>query len=192
MKIHRWTSLFLVALFASCGTDSTKGPSASSPSPVLATHPPTFSAQLDGRYAQSIRIEEDQFTATSPGQEVVLTFAAQGMVNVKQFELRLEIEPANALAFEGSSFTATEPFLTPPFSIELTEEGLWRTGGASITETKKGDDILGTLTLRTSDGFAAGMQVQVRVAFFSLGPSFSDRDSYTAADLNMGVVINGG
>ena len=23
-------------------------------------------------------------------------------------------------------------------------------------------------------------------------PSFSDRDSYTAADLNMGVVINGG
>jgi len=30
------------------------------------------------------------------------------------------------------------------------------------------------------------------VAFFSLGPSFSDRDDYTAADLNMGVVINGG
>ena len=25
-----------------------------------------------------------------------------------------------------------------------------------------------------------------------IGPSFSDRDSYTAADLNMGVMINGG
>ena len=94
------------------------------------------------------------------------------------------------MAFEGSSFAATAPFLTPPFSIELTEEGLWRTGGASITETKKGDDILGTLTLRTDDGFDAGMQVQVLVAFFSLGPSFSDRDDYTAADLNMGVVID--
>ena len=183
MKIRHCTLLLLAASLASCGTDSTKSPSA---------NPPALAAQLDGRYAQSIRIEEGQFTATGPDQEVVLTFAAQGMVNVKQFELRLEIEPVNALAFEGSSFTATEPFLTPPFSIELTEEGLWRTGGASITETKKGDDILGTLTLRTGDGFDAGMQVQVRVAFFSLGPSFSDRDDYTAADLNMGVVINDG
>ena len=185
MKIRHCTLLLLAALFASCDTDSTKIPSASSPSPAL-------SAQLDGRYAQSIRIEEGQFTATGPGQEVVLSFAAQGMVNVKQFELRLQIEPANALVFAGSSFAATEPFLTPPLSIELMEEGLWRTGGASVTETKKGDDILGALTLRTSDGFDAEMQVQVRVAFFSLGPSFSDRDSYTAADLNMGVVINGG
>ncbi|MYC69559.1 MAG: hypothetical protein F4X17_02490 [Gemmatimonadetes bacterium] len=183
MKIRHRALLFLAALLASCGTDSTQSPNAD---------PPVLSAQLDGRYAQSIRIEGDQFTATGPGQEIVLTFAAQGMVNVKQFELRLEIEPVNALAFEGSSFIATDPFLTPPFSIELTEEGLWRTGGASITETKRGDDILGTLTLRTGDGFTAGMQVQVRVAFFSLGPSFSDRDSYTAADLNMGVVINGG
>ena len=183
MKIRHCALLLLAALFASCGTDSTQSPSANSPA---------LSAQLGGRYAQSIRIEEGQFTATGPGQEVVLTFAAQGMVNVKQFELRLEIEPAHALAFEGSSFAATQPFLTPPLSIELTEEGLWRTGGASITQTKKGDDTLGALTLRTGDGFDAGMQVQVRVAFFSLGPSFSDRDFYTAADLNMGVMINGG
>ncbi len=183
MKERHCALLLLAALFASCGTDSTKSPNA---------EPPVLSAQLDGRYAQSIRIEEGQFTATGPEQEVVLTFAAQGMVNVKQFELRLAIEPANALAFAGSSFAATAPFLTPPLSIERTEEGQWRTGGASITETKQGDDILGTLTLRTGDSFAAEMQVQVRVTFFSLGPSFSDRDAYTATDLNMGVVINGG
>ena len=182
MKIRHCTLLLAAALLASCGTDSTKSPSAD---------PPARSAQLDGRYAQSIRIEENRFTATGPGQEIVLTFAAQGMIDVKQFELRLEIEPANALAFEGSSFAATEPFINP-LGIVLTEEGLWHTGGASITETKKGDDILGTLTLRTGDGFDADMQVQVRVAFFSLGPSSSDRDNYAAADLNMGVVINGG
>ena len=183
MTIRHCALLLLAALCASCGTDSTQSPNAD---------PPVLSARLDGRYAQSIRIEEGQFTATGPGQEIVLIFAAQGMANVKQFELRLAIEPTSALVFESSSFSATDPFLTPPFSIELTEEGLWRTGGASITETKKGDDILGTLTLRTGDGFDAGMQVQVRVAFFSLGPSSSDRDDYTAADLNMGVVINGG
>ena len=182
MKIRHCTLLLLTALLASCDADSTQNPS---------VDPPTLSAQLDGRYAQSIRIEEDRFTATGPSQEVVLTFAAQGMIDVKQFELRLEIDPANALAFEGSSFAATEPFINP-LGIVLTEEGLWHTGGASITQTKKGDDILGTLTLRTGDGFDAGMQVQVRVAFFSLGPSSSDRDDFTAADLNMGVVINGG
>ncbi len=128
MKIRHCALLLLAALFASCGADSTQSPNA---------EPPVLSSRLDGRYAQSIRIEESQFKATGPGQEIVLTFAAQGMVNVKQFELRLEIEPASALAFAGSSFAATDPFLTPPFSIELTEEGLWRTGGASITETKR-------------------------------------------------------
>ena len=180
MKIRHCTLLLLAALPASCGTDSTQSSSA-----------PALSAQLDGRYAQSIRIEEGPFTATGPGQEIALTFAAQGMADVKQFELRLAIEPAEVLALEGSSFAAPAPFITPPRSIERTEEGLWRTGGASITQTQKGDHILGTLTLRTGDGFAAGRQVQVLVAFFSLGPSFSDRDDYTAADLNMGVVING-
>ena len=182
MKIRHCTLPLLAALLASCGTDSTQSPSA---------EPPALAAQLDGRYAQSIRIEESQFTATGPGQEIVLTFAAQGMIDVKQFELRLAIEPAHALAFEGSSFATTEPFINP-LGIVLTEEGLWHTGGASITQTKKGDDILGTLTLRTSDDFDAGVPVQVRVTFFSLGPNSSDRDDYTAADLNMGVVINGG
>lgn len=182
MKIRHYTLFLLAALPASCGTDSTQSSSA---------NPPALSAQLDGRYAQSIRIEEGPFTATGPGQEVALTFAAQGMVNVKQFELRLAIEPAEVLVLEGSSFAATAPFITPPLSIERTEEGLWRTGGASVTQTQKGDHILGTLALRTGDGFAAGRQVQVRVSFFSLGPSSSDRDDYTAADLNMGVVING-
>ena len=104
MKIRHCALLLLAALLASCGTDSTQSPNAD---------PPVLSAQLDGRYAQSIRIEGGQFTATDPGQEIVLTFAAQGMVNVKQFELRLEIEPANALAFEGSSFICDRPLSHP-------------------------------------------------------------------------------
>ena len=50
---------------------------------------------------------------------------------------------------------------------------------------------LGTLTLITGERFTVSTQVEIRIAFFSMGPSFSDRDDYTAADLNMGVVING-
>ena len=55
----------------------------------------------------------------------------------------------------------------------------------------EGDDALGTLKLVTGDRFSAGDRVQIRVAFFSMGPSFSNRDDYTAEDLNMGVVVNG-
>jgi len=194
----RLCTLLLLAAFTACGTDSPKD--ADSPGggglPTLPGPPSSGSlgleAQLDGRYVQSIRIEEGEFVATGAGQEIALTFAAQGMTNVKQFEFRLEIEPSDALAFEGSSFAPIQPFIAPPgFSIEQMEGGLWRTGGASISQAKEGDDTLGTLTLITGKRFTAGTKVQIRIAFFSMGPSFSDRDDYTAADLNMGVVING-
>ena len=83
------------------------------------------------------------------------------------------------------------PFSPHPSVLELDGRGtVAHRRREHHPKSKEGDDILGTLTLRTSDDFDAGMQVQV--AFFSLGPSFSDRDDYTVADLNMGVVINGG
>ena len=114
------------------------------------------------------------------------------MSNVKQFEFRLEIDPVDALSFQGSSFEPIQPFIAPPgFSIEVMEAGQWRTGGASVSQAKEGDDTLGTLKLVTGDQFSAGDRVQIRVAFFSMGPSFSDRDDYSAEDLYMGVVVNG-
>ena len=197
MKSRLSILMILAATLSFCGTESAKNSleqtasGQSLPVPSNATSL-GLEARLDGRYAQSIRIKESAFTATQPGDKIDLTFVASGMTNVKQFEVRVEIDPAGALTFEESSFAPTEPFVAlPGHSIELMDGGQWRTGGASFGETKEGDDALGTLSLIASDQFIAGTRVEVRIAFFSLGPSFSDRDDYGATDLNMGLVING-
>ena len=194
----RLATLFCLFAVAACGTDTPKeaGVPGGGGLPALPGPPGSdalgLEAQLDGRYIKSIRIEEGEFTANGPGQEIPLTFAAQGMSNVKQFEFRLEIDPVDALSFESSSFEPVQPFIAPPgFSIEVMEGGQWRTGAASVSEAKEGNDTLGILKLVTGDRFSAGDKVQIRVAFFSMGPSFSDRDDYSAEDLNMGVVVNG-
>ncbi len=148
--------------------------------------------QLYGRYVQSIRIQEEEFTATGPGERIDLTFTATGLANVKQFEIRLEVEPNGILDFESSSFAPVEPFVAlPGHSIELMDGGQWRTGGASFGEAKEGDGVLGTLTVVTGDGFSASTEVGIKVVFFSLGPSFSNRDDYGGSDLNLEVLIKG-
>ena len=190
-------SLLSLAILAACGTDASKNAEAPGggalPLPNTSqTGPLELAADLDGRYVQSIRIEEGEFTATGPGQEVAMTFAATGMDTVKQFEFRLEIDPAQALDFAESAFVATKPFIHPPPSgTQLTDDGEWSIAGAIFGDVQAaGDNELGTLNFKTKDGFDAGTQVQVRITFFSIGPSFSDRDDYTANDLNMGITIN--
>jgi hypothetical protein len=193
----RLCSLLSLAILTACGTDASK--KAEAPGGGTLPLPNTFqsgplelAADLDGRYVQSIRIKQGEFTATGPGQEVTMTFAAKGMDNVKQFEFRLEIDPTEALDFAESAFVATQPFLQPPPSgTELTDNGQWRIAGVILGEDPaEGDNALGTLTFKTKDGFDARTQVQVRITFFSIGPSFSNRDDYTANDLNMGITIN--
>ena len=193
----RLCSLLSLAILAACGTDASKNAEAPGggtlPLPNTSQSGPLeLAADLDGRYVQSIRIKEGEFTATGPGQEVTMTFTAKGMDNVKQFEFRLEIDPPEALDFAESAFVATQPFLQPPPSgTELTDNGQWRIAGVILGEDPaEGDNALGTLTFKTKDGFDARTQVQVRITFFSIGPSFSNRDDYTANDLNMGITIN--
>ena len=96
-------------------------------------------AELNGRYVKGVRIDKDSFSASTPGQDVEITFAATGLSNVKQFEVRLRIEPEAAFDLAASSFAPLQPFISPPTSVERTEDGLWRTGGASVTRVVEGD-----------------------------------------------------
>jgi hypothetical protein len=197
--LSRLCTLLLLIAFTACGTDSPKD--ADSPGGGGLSNlpgPPNsgslgLEAQLDGRYVKSIRIDGQSWSASGPDQDLSITFVATGMVDTKQFEFRLRIDPATAFVFEESSFAPVQPFIPPPPSgVELMEQDLWRIGGAILSaDAATGDATLGTLTLKTAGGFDANTQVRVQIAFFSMGPSFSDRDDYTAADLNMGVVING-
>ena len=147
-------------------------------------------AELNGRYVKGVRIDGDSFSASAPGQDVEITFTATGLNNVKQFEVRLRIEPEAAFDLAASSFAPLQPFISPPTSVERTEDGLWRTGGASVTRVVEGDATFGTLKLKTASGFDSDTQVRVQVDYFSIGPSFSDRDDYNANDLQMGVIVN--
>lgn len=149
-------------------------------------------ARLDGRYAQRLLIIDNPWTATGAGQEIDIVFAAEGMSNVKQFELRLEFNPANVIDFERSTFVATQPFLQPPPSgTELTDAGEWRLAGVILgAEASESSSTLGTLKLVTAENFDATTEVVMRVTFFSIGPSFSDREDYTTSDLGIEVVIN--
>jgi hypothetical protein len=146
--------------------------------------------QLNGRYVRSVRIDGGTLTASEPGQDVELTFIASGLSNVKQFEMRLRLDPDAAFDLASSSFVPMQPFIAPPTTIERTAEGQWRTGGASVTRVVEGEATLGTIKLKTANGFDAGTQVRVQVEFFSIGPSFSDRDDYNANDLKLGVIVN--
>ena len=98
----------------------------------------TLNADLNGRYVKGVRIDKDSFSASAPGQDVEITFAATGLSNVKQFEVRLRIEPEAAFDLAASSFVPLQPFISPPTSVERTEDGLWRTGGASVTRVVEG------------------------------------------------------
>ena len=115
-----------------------------------------------------------------------------GSIRARQSEDFEEDIAGAAAAFDlaASSFVPLQPFISPPTSVERTEDGLWRTGGASVTRVVEGDATFGTLKLKTASGFDGDTQVQVRVDYFSIGPSFSDRDDYNANDLQMGVVVN--
>jgi hypothetical protein len=177
-----------------CGNDSGKNGGASQPLPGPDSGNQNTSlsldAQLSGRYAQNVRIAQGSFKANRPGEDIEITFIASGLSNVKQFEFRLRLDPNAAFDLKASSFAPKQPFIAPPISIELTEDGLWRTGGASVTQALEGEATLGTLKLKTATGFDANTQVRLQMDFFSIGPSFSDRDDYAANDLKIGIIIN--
>jgi hypothetical protein len=147
-------------------------------------------AELNGRYVGEISIEGTRWAATGPGQAIALTFDAVGLDQVVQFELIVETEPANVFDFNASSFTPQGPFVTFGSGVEAIGENRLRFGGANLRSPVAGDRTLGTLSLVTATGFGTSSSAGVRLVFFSIGPSSSERDSYDADQLNMGVVVN--
>lgn len=147
-------------------------------------------AQVAGRYVASIHIDADDWSAIGSGQEVPLTFRATGMSQVKQFRLKLQVEPIEALDLSASRFTSIDPFFVP--GIDIPAANQLETGAAIFgPELVEGDGLLGTLTLRTSPAFAAGTQVRIQVILFSIGPSSTERDEYSTDELQLGIVVNG-
>ena len=148
-------------------------------------------AQLSGRYLAAIHIEEGDWAATGPQQDVVLTFHVKEASEVKQFEGIVELHPAASFDQNASVFVPNNAFVTLPSNgVELVDDNKVRFGGASLAKPMEGDFDLGSLTLKTASGFTTIAQASIQVVFFSVGPSSMERDNYEADDLNMGVVVN--
>jgi len=135
-----------------------------------------------------------QITGVGPGATVPLTFAAAGMVGVKQFDITVEVSPASAfvLTRDGAGFTPGGPFasaISP--GVEVPVEGQFKSGAAIlIGAVVSGDGELGTMTLTTAPGFTTSTQATITVVRFSLGPSSSVRDVFLTEQLAMSVNLN--
>jgi len=150
---------------------------------------------LGGQYVQGLSITGGSWTGIGGGDTVVLTFRAEGMAEVRQFELDLEIEPISAFAISESAFEPAEPFVTLFSGIQPVagRNNQLKSGAAYLTDSDfvRGDVELGTLRLATSADFSPGTEVTIRVVLFSAGPNSGTRDNFSAGDLNMGLVVNG-
>ena len=161
------------------------------PSPPRATGELRLEAQLDGRYVQGIQIQPEDLSAIGPGEEIAITFKAQGMQAIGQFDLILESRPATRFDMDSSAFVPEPPFVTLPPGIEEQDDGQVRFIGVNFERSTSGDAELGTLRLQTPADFSDQNPLHLSVVFFSIGPSSTERDSYRAEELQLGIVVNG-
>jgi hypothetical protein len=147
--------------------------------------------RLDGRYVKEVRLEPSQTRGLAPQQEVTVRFLATGMSQVKQFEFVVRVEPSGAFDLSAATFAPAKPFATFGNGVEMVEEGRLRIAGAlfSRDQTVQGDQLLGALSLKTSPAYSPSAQPRVRVEFFSVGPTSTERDSYTEEQLQLGVAL---
>ena len=117
------------------------------------------------------------------------SFSAAGMSEVKQFEVIVAAEPAEAFDLNGAAFVPEKPFITVGSGIELSPDKHLRMAGILLSQPKSGNGPLGTLTLQTSAAFTKATQARIRILLFSIGPSSRERDRYEERTLNMGVEV---
>ena len=200
-KLIRLLSLFMISIFIfSCGNDPVRNELPPNlPGPISSNVETTSESEdielvpekeLNGRYIRSVSLSAGQLSTGTEGQLIEIFVNATGLANVKQFEMILHSDPEDSFELAESNFVPAQPFISPPNSIEITEGGQWRTGGASISGEVNGDASLGTLKLITGRGFDKIDRSILHLDFFSIGPSSSDRDDYYEKDLSVGITIS--
>ncbi|MEE2657411.1 MAG: hypothetical protein VX733_02835 [Candidatus Latescibacterota bacterium] len=148
------------------------------------------SVDLDGRYATGVRIEGDHWQAQEPAQEVQFTVVMSGMREVRQFELTISPDPPEAFDLSTAVFKAKTGFLNP-FPSGLQFEGTnMRMGAANLSSVVTDEDTLGTFRITTASTFGRLTPARLEVIRLSIGPSSTQRDTYDAQELRLGVDVN--
>lgn len=191
---------FALAAFLGLSACSDEGGNESLPNPGDVNGPGSSQAlrqsvPLNGSFASAIQITGEGWPASTGAQQLVLNFEMEGLAGVRQAELRVRPEPPEAFDLSSAVFAAAQPFVTPFASGIQTEvqDGatVLRMGGASLASAVNDKASLGTLTIRTANSFNSFTDARLVVTSLSLGPSSSQRDSYDAQTLNLGVVVAG-
>jgi len=199
---HHFTALPLLILLACTGCDANPSKTSDNPgahvslNPTRPAPPDTATAlalrcRLDGTYADGLEISGGNWSNIGPRQLVELTFTASGLREIGQFEMVVTPDPPVRFDLELSRFEPAPPFLTLGSGMESSGESGVRFIGVNFERNSQGTAVLGTLRLRTPADFADTLTVRLPVTFFSIGPTSTERDRYTADQLHLGVIING-
>jgi len=131
-----------------------------------------------------------EISGVGPGATVDVAISAAGMVGVKQFDVTLEVSPAEAFDLTASSFQQGAKFTISP-GVELSAPGQVKSGAAILgASTVSGANDLGTFTLTASSTMTTTTTATIRVVRISLGPSSSARDVFETDALNLSVSVN--
>jgi hypothetical protein len=125
-----------------------------------------------------------------PGGTIEVALSASGMVGVKQFDVTLEVSPADAFDLSATTFAQNAAAFTISPGVEFPAEGQVKSGAASFGAAVNGDAALGTFTLKASSTFTTDTEATITVVRVSIGPSSTDRDVFTTEQLGLSITVN--
>ena len=145
-----------------------------------------------------ISLDSGEHADASAGEQVQVALSAAGMVGVKQVEITLTLDPADAFDLDMVTFTPPTSGLPQEVAdvaeagvaVELLGDGQIKGGFTTFDETIEGDGDLGVFTLTMSSSYTTDTETRVVVSSVSLGPSSEDRDVFDANALRLRMIVN--
>ena len=124
-----------------------------------------------------------------PGDKIPVVLHAAGLTGVKQVEVIVTVEPAEAFDLEKTTFSGSSAFRLAAPAVEVSGNQV-RGGAVVIRDAVDGDAHLGSFILVTSDSFTEEMEADIVVHSVSLGPSSGMRDYLDTELLSRGMHLN--
>ena len=133
---------------------------------------------------------DTEVVGVSEGGTVSLNVTASGMVGVSQYDMTIEVTPADAFDLGATTFEPAPEFIYPG-RPEVREGGVVKVGAAILGEgSLEGDASIGDLVLTASESLSADTEATITVTMVSLGPSSTDRDEFEADAIGISIIVN--
>ena len=130
---------------------------------------------------------DTEVAGVGAGETVSLNVSASGMVGVSQFDMTIEVTPADAFDLEATAFTPAADFVSPGLE---NGGGQVKLGAANFAGALDGDGTLGDLVLTAADSFTEATEATITVTMISLGPSSTHRDEFDAGAIGISIIVN--